>query len=116
MRSLTEILENKPGSSEEEIINRYRARLSEPKIKYCRDFFSDVMEDDNGNDFNVLVTYHYYEVDDFYQGPVKRIVEYNAARIGDNVMSNESFNESLQELIRLHERNVVFEVGMYTEI
>lgn len=72
--------------------------------------FVDDFEDDYGNDFTVMVNYSYYEVDDFYQGRIKRIVEYKAVRFGDPVISEESFEELVREAIRLRESNVIFEV------
>jgi hypothetical protein len=72
--------------------------------------FVDDFKDEIGKEFRVMVNYAYYQVNDFYQGDVKRIVEYKAARFGNPIVSEERFEEMVRDALKFREGDVIFEV------
>jgi hypothetical protein len=99
--------------SEQQIIRTHKVWASKDlkDPAYCGGVFTEEMEDDHGNDFIAMINYHYYDHEDFYQGFVKRIVEYSVSCLGCFVMSDYSLDASVREAIRFHAGpGVVFEV------
>jgi hypothetical protein len=99
--------------SEQQIIRTHKEWASKDlkDPAYCGGFFTTVMQDDKENDFTVLITYNYYDYEDFYAGFIKRIVEYRFEALSHFEMKPVSFNDSVREAIRFHAGpGVVFEV------
>lgn len=94
-------------SSDKEIIRKYRSdNRKSPDL--FEDFFYDIIEDDEGNQFGCLITYTYEDAEGFYEGFHKKVIEYRFITTPLHIrMTEDSLNESVRESIRLHAKGTV---------